>query len=80
MSAASGCGCIECQSAAVPPEVAEHVELESQSEARRHAAEINRYGGCPSGLCAVAMPWPLNCWGGTEHGWVVAYLAIPDGS
>jgi hypothetical protein len=56
----------------------ETYQLTSQTDARQSAKAINEAGKTPVGTCAIAIPWPLNSWGGQEEGWTVAYVLIPQ--
>lgn len=51
--------------------------LVSQTEARRQAKEINETGQAPFPLIAIAVPYPINSWGGKEKGWTVTYTMDP---
>ncbi len=50
---------------------AEH--LLDQSEARRHARELNE-AGTPAGTCYIAHTYPPGSWGGRERGWTVSLV------
>lgn len=48
--------------------------LSTQTQARREARDWNEQNyldNMPLPLVAIAVPWPLNTWGGHEKGWTV---------